>query len=283
MALSLKFYGTRGSIMSVSRDRFIYGGHTTCLTVKSNDDLLIIDAGFGIGNLGADLIKENPDISKGGHDFHLLLTHFHWDHIQGLQYFTPIYFPNNRIHVHTPFDVEVTYEVLNLLLDGSYTPFNGLDSLPCEWIFNKVGGRERIGPFSVSFHPTVHMDKCYAYRISTDEGRVVFITDHNAEPSPRNEELVKWATGCDMLVHEAMFTPGEYLYFPDFGHSSFVSALENAQRIGAANTLLTHHAHLRSDSELAEHERYLERLFNGGSRHLAFAREGVNYPVATSE
>ena len=278
MALKVRFYGTRGQIMSVSRDRFIYGGHTSCVTLSQEEELIILDAGFGIANLAGDLMKTQP-LTKGGQSYHLFLTHFHWDHIQGLQYFTPIYFPGNHIHVYSPFDVDVMQEVLNVLLDDSYTPFSGLDSLPCEWHFEKLNAAKQVGSFTVSHHPTSHLGECYAYRLTTDEGRVSFITDHNAEPSANNESLVKWAASCDLLIHEAMFTPGEFNHFPDFGHSSFTSAMENAQRIGAPLTLLTHHAPLRSDSELADHERYLERLFNNKEQRLAFAREEIDYPV----
>ncbi|RJO69669.1 MAG: MBL fold metallo-hydrolase [Myxococcales bacterium] len=275
MALSVLFYGTRGQIMSVSSDRLIYGGHTPCLTVNEGEERLIVDAGFGISNLAHELM--NGKNGPARNEFHILLSHFHWDHIQGLMYFSPIYFEHNRINVYTPFEVDVVKEVLNLLLDGSYSPFNGLASLPCTWNFVKLNGSNRVGPFNVSFHPTAHIGECYAYRITSDEGRVVYVTDHDARSSPANESLVAWAKDCDILIHEAMFTPSEYSLFPDLGHSSFISAMENAQRIGAPMTLLTHHAARRNDSELAEHERYLEKLFNNRDRKLAFAREGINY------
>lgn len=276
MALSVKFYGTRGLIMSVSRDRYIYGGHTPCIAVLSDDDLLILDSGFGIANLSAELMQKQ-DISQGNHHYHLLLSHFHWDHIQGLQYFSPIYFKGNKIHIYSPFDEGEVREVLNLLLDDSYSPFSGLDSLPCDWHFEKLEKTARIGPFSVSHHPTVHIGECFAYRITTDEGRIVYSADHDAAPSSVNESFVEWSQGCDLLIHEAMYTPGEYQQSSKLGHSSFVSAMQNAQRIEAPLTLLTHHQPLRSDSEFSEHERYLERLYNTKDRKLAFAREGVVY------
>lgn len=276
MALSVKFYGTRGQIMSVSRDRLIYGGHTSCMTVKNDDDMLIVDAGFGISKLASTLMRES-DVVNGNNDYHLVLTHFHWDHIQGLQYFTPLYFKGNNIHVYSPFERTEVCQVLNLLLDGSYTPFNGLDSLPCKWHFHKLSENDKIGSFEISHHPTVHVGPCYAYRINHDNGSVVFTSDHDAVTSSINDSLVEWAKGCDILVHEAMFTPSEYSRHIDLGHSSFLSAMENARRIDAKLVLLTHHAPLRGDAELAEHERYLEKLYNTETRKLSFAREGVRY------
>lgn len=278
MAMTLMFYGTRGAIMSASRERLIYGGHTSCLVISEGDDSLIIDAGFGIANLSNELSKL-LSLAKGGHTFHILLTHFHWDHIQGLQYFSPIYFKGNRINVYTPFEVEVVKEVMNLLLDGSYTPFNGLVSLPCEWLFHKLEGITRVGDLSVSFHPTVHSGECYAYRVSGEAGRITYVTDHDGAPSATNESLLKWAQGSDILIHEATFTPAEYQRTPDLGHSSFISALQNAQAVGAPLTLLTHNHALRSDSELSEHERYLEHLYNTRERKIAFARENISYSL----
>ena len=278
MAMTLLFYGTRGAIMAASRERLIYGGHTSCVTLSEGNDTLIIDAGFGIANLSAELGAKLP-LAKGGHTFHILLTHFHWDHIQGLQYFSPIYFKGNRVNVYTPFPVEVVQDVMNLLLDGSYTPFDGLLSLPCEWRFHQLEGITRIGELSVAFHPTAHVGECYAYRVSGEAGRVSYVTDHDGAPSAVNESLIKWAQGSDILIHEATFTPGEYQRNPDLGHSSFISALQNAQLVGAPLTLLTHNHALRSDSELSEHERYLEHLYNTRERRIAFARETIPYRI----
>ncbi len=278
MAMTVTFYGTRGGIMSVSRDRLIYGGHTTCLSIASQKELLIIDAGFGIANLGAKLMQEY-DITKGGYSFHLLLTHFHWDHIQGLQYFTPIYFPNNHIYLHSPFPEKEVREVFDLLLDDSYSPFNGLNSLPCTWHLEQLKEETEIGIFTISHHPTVHLGESYAYRIKNGGKTLVFSGDHDAAESKRNDDFVNWATGCDLLIHEAMYTPAEYQRSPGFGHSSFITAMANAKRINAPLTLLTHHEPLRSDSELGEHERYMERLYNKKDRRLAFAREDIEYQI----
>lgn len=278
MALKAIFYGTRGSLMSVSQERLIYGGHTSCLTFSLGDDLLILDAGFGIANLATDLMKTR-NVVGAENDFHILLTHFHWDHIQGLQYFIPIYFKRNRIHLHSPFPDDVVREVMNLLLDGSYTPFNGLDSLGCTWIFHQMGPTHTIGPFTVTHHPTVHVGETYAYRLDTNEGSAAVILDHDASPGPQNDGLVAWARGCNWLAHDAMFTPSEHSRFPKQGHSSFITAYENSEKIGAGVTLLTHHSPLREDTELSEHERYLEGLYNTPARRMAFAREGISYVI----
>jgi|GEM_PF-1956538 len=278
MALTTCFWGTRGNVMSVARERLIYGGHTTCLAVHHGEEMLIIDAGFGLANLAASHNSENP-ASKGGHKFNLILSHFHWDHIQGLSYFIPIYFPGNEIVIHSPFEREVVTEILNLLFDGSYSPFNGLDSLPCTWTFRKLEHDAEIGSFRVDFHETAHVGETYAFKLATDTGSIVVATDHDASRTQVNDSLVDWAQGCDMLVHSAMYTPREHLQLGGFGHSSFIEAVRNAERIGAAHTLLTHHAPLRNDGELAEMEHNLQHMYNTDTHRLSFAREGAIYRV----
>ncbi len=264
--------------MAVSRERLIYGGHTSCMAIHYDNELVIVDAGFGIANLAAELARTSP-VSKGGLTYHIFLTHFHWDHIQGLSYFIPIYFKGNNIVIHSPFETKVVEEILNLLFDGSYSPFNGLDSLPCNWEFEQMKGQTELGSCKVSHHETVHIGETYSFRFDTPAGSIVTATDHDSAQSKTNDSFCEWAKGADLLVHSAMYTPNEYEQLGGFGHSSFIDALRNAENVGAAQTLLTHHSPLRKDSDLADFERNLQQMYDTPKRKLSFAREGVIYRI----
>ncbi len=268
MALDVIFYGTRGSISATSDDTLKYGSHTTCVVINSGEKSLILDAGFGIG-FYSDHLK-----NKMG-DFHLLISHFHWDHIQGLNYFGPIHHPKSTNHFYTPKPNERLKEVLDIYFDGSYGPFNGWKELNSKLEFHKLEGDLLINGFQVSFRLLNHTDPCYAYKISNGDHTIVYATDHECVDNENNREFVKWAKGCDILIHDAMYTENEYESRTGWGHSTFAMACRNAVAIGAKKILLTHHEPLRTDKEIDLIEAGLEKEFP--SLNLAFAQQEVVY------
>ncbi len=270
MALEVIFYGTRGSISAPGEDILKYGAHTPCVVVRSGERSLVIDAGFGIG-FYSDALE-----NKMG-EFHILISHFHWDHIQGLNYFGPVHHPKSVNHFYSPFKAEQLQEVMDIYFDGSYGPFNGWEALNSKFSFHRLTHDAVINGFTVSFKPLNHTDPCYAFRISDGTSSLVYASDHEAIDNATNRDFVAWAHGCDVLIHDAMFLDDEYRTRAGWGHSTFDMACRNALQITAGKTILTHHEPLRTDSELDRIQNDLQSRY--ASLGLICAQQEVVYPA----
>lgn len=270
MGLEVVFYGTRGSISATSEDSLKYGSHTPCVVVSDGDQSLIIDAGFGIG-FYSDHLK-----NKMG-EFHLLISHFHWDHIQGLNYFGAIHHPKSVNHFYTPQPTEEFKEVMDIYFDGSYGPFNGWKELNSKLEFHQLNREITLNGFTVSHKALNHTDPCYAYKISNGSHTVVYASDHESIDNTTNREFVAWAKGCDILIHDAMYTDEEYSERVGWGHSTFEMACRNAEAIGCRQALLTHHDPMRTDTELDRIEAELKKKFP--SLYLACAQQEKIYHI----
>jgi ribonuclease BN (tRNA processing enzyme) len=270
MALEVTFFGTRGSISAPSESILKYGSLTPCVVVGSGDSHIVIDAGFGIGFYSDHLTNKMGQ-------FHILISHFHWDHIQGLNYFGPVHHPKSTNHFYSPFKTEKMKEVMDIYFDGSYGPFNGWEALNSKFEFHRLTKETSINNFTISFMPLNHTDPCYAYKISNGITTVVYASDHESIDNETNREFVDWAKGCDILIHDAMFLDSEYQERVGWGHSSFNMACENALRINPKQLLLTHHEPLRMDAELDQIESDLRKKYPALS--LCCAQQEVVYNV----
>ena len=285
--LRVRFWGTRGMISSPRTTTEIYGGNTTCLQLLFGRHLIIIDAGFGISNLGEQLMAR---ILGGGEalDIHIFLTHFHWDHIQGLPFFHPIYFPSSKLTLYSPQDNESSKENINPLFDGSYSPFSGIESMPSEVTFKQMVGTTEHAGLEFSYCLVDHGatagtgGKTYAFKI-VDKSKgtsVVFAPDHEARIGRTNDKFVSFAKDCDLLIHNAQYTEEEYRSKRGWGNSSFQQAVDNCEIITPSKALLTHHDPLRDDRELVEMQR---NLLAKSIVNIEFAKEGIDYEVPTSD
>ena len=278
--LSVKFWGTRGLIASPRRTTAAFGGNTPCIQIQYEDQLVVVDTGFGVTNLGDALLSR---ILAGERlHIHVLYTHFHWDHVQGLPFFKPIYFDQTTLSLHSPVPVETMLDNLNILFDGSYSPFESLMTMPAQINLERLVGPLTLGGLKVEYLPVDHASAAagdtYAYKFTTPDGNAVcLITDHEAGPTPRNRALVSFAKGVDLLIHDGQYREDEYARHLGWGHSSINRALDNALKIGAPQTLLTHHAPWRDDDELKALRHTFANM--GRYRKLAFdfAREDVVY------
>ncbi len=274
MSLTVRHWGTRGSISTPGAARAEFGACTACVTVSSETGTLILDAGYGIANYGDREARLRP-LATGQHSYHLFLTHFHWDHIQGLPFFPPTFFAGNDIHIWSPLPEDTVRAVLDHLFDGSYTPFDGLASLPCRLTIERLGDVGEAQGFTVRACPTAHAGPTFAYRVEAAGRVVVYAPDHDAARRRLNDRLLDFAQGADLLIHDATFTDAEYAAGADWGHSALSTALRNARLSGARATHFTHHLPLRSDAELTA----LEAAVRQQLPSVRFAREYIDYTV----
>lgn len=285
-ALRARCWGTRGSIPSPGHGTAHFGGNTSCLEVRTSEDRRIIfDAGTGIRPLGQHIVEHG-----GGAEIDLFLTHFHWDHVQGLPFFAPLYDPGARICIHGARQGERDVEsIIRAQLDPVHFPipfsaleshigFRHLDEGP--WA---VGRGVRVEAFRVR-----HAASTYGYRIHEGDVSIAYIPDnelvggrHEVDQDPRwYDRLVEFLDGVDLLFHDATFTEAEHASREGWGHSTFRQVIELARRARVARLYFFHHAPDRRDEELLEIlEEVSADLPSGSPLRLGIAAEGEELRV----
>lgn len=273
----VRFWGVRGSFPVPGTHTNRYGGNTSCVEIAAPGMApIVIDAGTGIRRLGKRMAR--GDFGAGRGVAHLLVSHTHWDHIQGLPYFSPLYTEGNRLEIYArQRDGTHLRAVFASQNQGPYFPVP-LESLKARIEFNELsdGQRFSIDRAVVRCTPLNHPWIAMAYRVDLDGASVVYASDtapfkdilleHEfiAQPpepgaplDPREEailrgmrdRLVDLCRGVDLLIYDTQFTPEEYRAKPHWGHSTPDDAIAVAREAGAKTLCLFHHAPARTDDE----------------------------------
>jgi phosphoribosyl 1,2-cyclic phosphodiesterase len=291
--MKVKFWGVRGSIPCPGPATAKYGGNTSCLQVLGGQEVIILDAGTGIRELGLQLAAQKRPLR-----IHLLLTHTHWDHIQGFPFFTPIYFPGNELFVYGPRALEKSLEeALMAQMQYSYFPVRGVE-LAARVRFTELGEETfSIGDVDFASKSMNHPIRVLAYRFSHKGRSAVFTGDNEpyydvlAERTPRsdsslqrrsefinecNQRVVDFCRKVDLLVADAQYTDAEYKTKRGWGHSSISHVLGLARDAGVRTLALFHHEPAYDDRTLDRVEREARAMAKkAGSRFkLVMAREG---------
>lgn len=289
--MKVKMWGVRGSIPSPGPRTVRYGGNTTCIEVRSDDDsLIILDAGTGIFPLAQTLLACLPVTAN------IFITHTHWDHIQGLPFFVPLYIPGNKVRIHGAYDIvamEGIQKVMDVQLQYSYFPIREAElKAGIEYETLTVGEAVAIGDAQVTPVLMNHPVTDLGYRIACN-GKSMFFTgdhepwlniyaaddpehaDYQAMIDQRQAELDAAIGPVDLLICDAAYTLAEYPPKVGWGHGTFDHAIAMARRTGAKRLLCTHHEPTRNDDDL-------ERVFAEAlARHpdpgceVLLAREGM--------
>lgn len=289
--MKIRMWGVRGSIPSPGPRTVRYGGNTTCIEVRSDDDsLIILDAGTGIFPLSQTLLAKLPVTAN------IFITHTHWDHIQGLPFFVPLYIPGNKVRIHGAYDIvsmQGIEQVMNVQLQYSYFPIREAElRAGIEYETLAVGEPVAIGDATVTPMLMNHPVTDLGYRIECNGRSMFFTGDHEpwlniyASDDPeyaeyqamvdqRLAELDAAIGPVDVLIADAAYTLAEYPQKIGWGHGTFDSTLAMARRIGAKRLICTHHEPTRGDDDL-------EKVFAEAiSRHprpgceVLLAREGL--------
>ncbi|MGE4293102.1 MAG: MBL fold metallo-hydrolase [Desulfovibrio sp.] len=290
--MRVRFWGVRGSLPAPGPDTVRYGGNTSCIEVLSDSgDRIILDGGTGIRPLGLELAARSPM------DCVVFVTHTHWDHIQGLPFFVPLFIPGNRVTIHGPPDpvnMRGMECVLEIQMAYPYFPVRKTE-LQADIVFETLAEGQCVerGALRVTSILMNHSSFNLGYRVDdVEQGTSLFFTgDH--EPfaniySPeedgfaeyqeavdgRNARLDALVAGVDLVVADAQYTESEYPTRRGWGHTAMPQAVEFALRAGATQILLTHHETARSDSELDALLVELRQRYAGSGIDIDFAREG---------
>jgi len=265
--MEIRFWGVRGSIASPGPETAGVGGNTSCVEVLCGSERIVLDAGTGLRSLGNALMAAGGAVSMT-----LLLSHFHWDHIQGLPFFVPAYLPQTKLVVMgSGGDRGSLRDKLGRQMTEPHFPVQ-LDDLAAQMTYReaRAGGRFEIGDASVRVARLNHPGGVFAYRIEHGGRSLVYATDteHYACVDPALRAL---AEGADVLVYDAQYTPDEYQSKVGWGHSTYVAGAEVAKSAGVGRLVLFHHDPQRSDAGVAAVEAAAQALFPS----TVAAREGL--------
>ncbi|MCP4335740.1 MAG: MBL fold metallo-hydrolase [Gammaproteobacteria bacterium] len=249
----ITFYGVRGSMAVPGPQTAKYGGNTSCVHIEletGND--LILDAGTGIRLLGNKLAKKSAPAN-------ILLSHAHWDHIQGYPFFAPIYQPDREIHVYI--SVEKGHKLLSTLfeqMDGTHFPVKAEDLLSNNFakfkgIESELYEREGI---NVIRQPLNHPGGGSAYKINENGATFAYVTDNELDPpytqNTNYDQWVKYLHGVDVLIHDAQYTEDDMPHKHGWGHSLLSQVRQLATDAEVGTLVMFHHDPDRSDSQLDE-------------------------------
>jgi len=272
--MRIKFWGTRGTRPTPGRRTLRYGGNTTCIEVRDrHDNLIIIDSGSGIAELGADLAQDTALQA------HLLITHTHLDHIQGFPFFPPAFVPGTHLTIVGPAGSAKSLQAAFAdQMDPAYFPVR-LDHMPAdmEFIERNPGETFEVGGLSITPHLLMHPIPTFGYRIDEGTTRFAFATDNEISMFAQDQngslnEFADWCRGANLLVHDAQYSREEYKTHAGFGHSTFGEALALAQQAEAQQRAFFHHDPMHSDADVDAliEEALGDHRQAGGSRVVAF-------------
>lgn len=287
------FWGTRGSISTPGSQTEKYGGNTPCIGVQSGSTTVIFDAGTGIRNLGLQLAARPKE--EGPVDAHIFLTHTHWDHIQGLPFFTPAYIAGNSLSVYgSPRKEMFLEQILQGQMNEDYFPvkmsaFNATMKIQEIASHDSVNiGKVRIEWMDQPAHPggSVH------YKVCVGDKKVVYATDVELDiplgPDPEHpaspealEQYRAFVRGVDLLIADGQYTETEYVSKKGWGHTSLPSLLHVLKGQGVKQLAVFHHDPQHSDTMLDGlwsnyGARYMEE---NPDSNIFWAREGMTVRI----
>jgi len=250
--IKVTFWGVRGSIATPGKDFIKYGGNTSCVELRCGDTILIFDAGTGMRELGKSLIKEFGSTSI---TVNLLISHTHWDHIQGFPFLDIAYIKGNRINLYGGHSVTNLKKLLLGQMDREYFPVTLLE-LAAEINFIEL----KENPFFIDdvkvyythlFHPALAL----GYRVEYKDKVFVYVTDNEILNDPDMENYNKGNIGnliknADVLIIDCQYTNEEYQSKIGWGHSSIDVVVRICNEFSVKNVFTFHHDPIHSDHDI---------------------------------
>jgi phosphoribosyl 1,2-cyclic phosphodiesterase len=280
--MRVRVWGCRGSVAVSGPDTMKYGGNTSCVEVRlESGHTLVLDAGTGMRPLGVAMQDDPPD------ELHVLLTHLHLDHLQGLGFFRPLYGPNRRIHLWGPSSpVQNLATRIAMYLSPPLFPVH-LDEIPSDLSFHDAPDNAiRIGSATVRAAKVTHQGPTVGYRIEENGRALVYLPDHEPSLGADLRTLpTEWMSGHDLaceanvLLHDAQYRDHEYPNHVGWGHSCIDDTLEFANKADVERLVLFHHDPYHSDAELEVLLEEAHAKWRGMEDRVCLAFDGMTLDI----
>jgi phosphoribosyl 1,2-cyclic phosphodiesterase len=280
--MRVRIWGCRGSVAAPGADTVKYGGNTSCVEVLlDSGHSLVLDAGTGMRPLGVE-IQSDPR-----KELHILLTHLHLDHLQGLGFFRPLFTRDLDVHLWGPTSpVQALAERIAMYLSPPLFPVH-LDDIPARLTFHDAPEEEtEIGSATIRACKVQHQGPTVGYRIEEHGRAFVYLPDH--EPSLGNPLAAadpEWMSGhdiardADLLFHDAQYLDGEYPHHIGWGHSCIGDVVEFARKSQVDNLVLFHHDPYHTDDDLEGLLEDARAAMPGTEDSVRLAHEGMTFAI----
>ncbi len=246
--MKIRCWGSRGSIPVSGSEYVKYGGDTTCMEIRSEEnDIIVVDAGTGIRGLGNTLSQEKC------RTIHLLFTHAHWDHLMGLPFFTPMFNSNTAIHVRgCPFEMESYERIIRGVMNPPFFPVT-IDAFNARISYTNIDTTPfSIGPVTITPVYISHPNKGLGFKFTEGNATFTFITDNELSyihpGGLTRKDYTEFCKGSDLLIHDAEYTRDDYNKY--FGHSQYTDTVKLAVEAGVKHLGLFHLNRENSDEKM---------------------------------
>ena len=248
----IKFWGVRGSFPAPRKDTVVYGGHTSCVEIRTaKNELIILDMGTGFIDLGNSLLSEQNSPKSA----HIIVSHYHWDHIFGFLGFAPFFDPSRSFKIYGKDDKMDPNQIIEYIQNPTFWPVDmsmlnakiDLFNFPNDELI--ISDDNRI-KFTLHGHP----NGANSYRIEIGNNIIVYSTDCEHPTDHLNHHVIENARNADILIHDAQYTDDELPAHKGWGHSSWQQAVNVAKEANAKQLILYHHDPARNDDALSKLE-----------------------------
>jgi ribonuclease BN (tRNA processing enzyme) len=303
--LSVRFWGVRGSIPCPGRNTVEFGGNTSCLEIRADKRLVIVDLGTGVKPLG-DWIIEN-DSKNGTMDMDIFISHTHWDHIMGFPMFSPIFIPGTKMRIRGPvsYNDDSLASIIRDQLSYRYWPVRQSElAAQIDYMELKETKIDLGDELTVRTKYLNHPLLCLGYRFEYMGKSIVTAYDHEpyrnffptdpedpfyneenayegeAAAKDENARMLRFCKGADILIHDAQYTQEEFEKHLGWGHSSYEYAIDAAIQAEAKKLVFFHHDPNSSDKYLAALEdKYRHEMKGKSDLEILMARAGLTSEV----
>ncbi|WP_076418716.1 MBL fold metallo-hydrolase [Colwellia sp. UCD-KL20] len=278
--MKIEFYGVRGSTPTPGKDTVLFGGNTSCVYVElNNGNFVILDSGTGITKL-------NKKLNNYKETINILVTHSHWDHIQGFPYFHPIYCPSTKINITTGIMENNDNDMILKQMSGSSHPVK-YNELPSSITLNAISSPQntfKLNDFIITTQALNHPDGGSAYCLQGDNQKIAYVTDNELIPPASAattwDEWLKFIFNADVLIHDAQYNNHDMPLKHGWGHSTYEQVMKLAIQANVKQLFFISHDPCRTDQELLAQEQSIQSK-NTGITQIACAKEDSTFDLNT--